>query len=299
MSIIMHLFFLFFLVLFPNVHKAAAADIRFVALGDLPYGKDTISGERYRKLIKAINFEQPSFSIHVGDIKSGSSLCSDEEFVRQRAHFDLFTEAVIYTPGDNDWTDCHRSSNGSYDPLERLEYLRKNFFFPDHSLGQKPLALKSQADLMPEFKTYVENQLWMMGSVLFVTLHIVGSNNNFEARDPEAVSEYFDREKANIAWIKDAFRFAVAQKAEAVVFSFQGDVFESRSRWRDFPDHSGFCNSIGLTLLPLARDYSKPVLLVHGDNHRFQFDQPFSIDEKKLRNVYRLVVPGDQDMRAV
>ena len=28
---------------------------------------------------------------------------------------------VIYTPGDNEWTDCHRVNNGGYNPLERLD----------------------------------------------------------------------------------------------------------------------------------------------------------------------------------
>lgn len=90
------------IVFFCSTCIANADNLRFVALGDLPYGKDEISGSRYRLLISQINRYEPAFSIHVGDFKSGSSLCSDEEFLRQRRHFDLFTGAVIYTPGDNE-----------------------------------------------------------------------------------------------------------------------------------------------------------------------------------------------------
>ena len=31
---------------------------------------------------------------------------------------------LVYTPGDNEWTDCHRANNGAYDPLERLGVVR-------------------------------------------------------------------------------------------------------------------------------------------------------------------------------
>ena len=35
---------------------------------------------------------------------------------------------MIYVPGDNEWTDCHRANNGGYDPLERLAFLRAMFY---------------------------------------------------------------------------------------------------------------------------------------------------------------------------
>lgn len=101
---------------------------------------------------------------------------------------------------------------------------------------------------MPKFRTYVENQRWLRSSLLFFTLHVVGSNNNFEAGDPNAVAEYFDREKANIAWIQDSFQVASAKKVEAVILCFQGNVFETRSQNKDFPEHSGYRKTIYNTL---------------------------------------------------
>ena len=60
-----------------------AQSFSFVALGDHPYGVAEKSYPPYRALISAINRARPAFSIHVGDFKSGSTVCSDQEFLEQ------------------------------------------------------------------------------------------------------------------------------------------------------------------------------------------------------------------------
>jgi hypothetical protein len=65
-----------------NAH--AQQEFSFVALGDLPYGSAKNSYPPYKALIERINSTSPAFSIHVGDFKSGSTLCSDEEFANPR-----------------------------------------------------------------------------------------------------------------------------------------------------------------------------------------------------------------------
>ena len=274
-----------------------AQGFSFVALGDLPYGTPERAYGPYRALIERINRLEPAFSIHVGDFKSGSTPCSDEEFSAQLEHFGRHSGAVVYTPGDNEWTDCHRASNGGYDPLERLGALRQRFFDGRHSLGQRPITVESQARLMPEHGRYIENLRWQQQDVLFATVHLVGSNNNLEGRDPKAAAEFFERDAANVAWIRAAFEQAGQRQAKALVLAFQADMFEPRGN-DDFPGHSGF-RSVGQTLLPLARQLGKPVLVIHGDSHRFVIDQPFTLDRKPLANVTRLEVPGAQDTRAV
>lgn len=281
------------------VGVSVAQSFTFVALGDMPYGSPSKAYRPYQHLIAKVNESKPAFSIHVGDFKSGSSLCSDQEFSEQRKHFSMFTAGVVYTPGDNDWTDCYRANNGGYDPLERLRAIREQFFTLDASLGQHPLRVSSQPQFQPEYKTYVENQRWVKDGVLFVTLHIVGSNNNFETRDLEASQEYFERDAANRAWIRSAFELAQQNKYKAIVFAFQANVFISRSMWEDFPSWSGFRNSIGQTLLPLAKDWAKPVLLINGDGHQYHFDQPYKLNNQVISNVTRLEVPGAADVRAV
>lgn len=37
--------------------------------------------------------------------------------------FDSLDAPTLYSLGDNKWTDCHRTNNGSYDPIERLAFL--------------------------------------------------------------------------------------------------------------------------------------------------------------------------------
>jgi hypothetical protein len=271
----------------------------FVAMGDLPYGTAEKAYGPYRSLIDRINQEAPAFSVHVGDFKSGSTLCSDEEFANQLDHFQRFKGAVVYTPGDNEWTDCHRGNNGKYDPLERLSALRQRFFKPGTSLGQQPMPVQNQSLVAPVFAKYVENVRWKHQGVMFATVHIVGSNNNLESRDIAANREFFERDAANVAWINDTFEQARLQQATALVIAFQADVLENKTPWEDFPGWSGFRTSVGETLLPLANRWGKPVLVVHGDSHQFRLDQPFKLDKKPLNNVTRLIVPGASDVRAV
>ena len=290
---------LWLLILLTSPTGVQAETFRFVALGDLPYGSDETAGVKYRQLITQINALNPEFSIHVGDFKAGSAHCSDEEFERQRKHFDLFKGAVIYTPGDNDWTDCGRKSNGSYDPLERLDKLRIQFFKPDTSLGQAPLAVATQAKTMPQYSTYIENQRWQFANTLFTTVHIVGSDNRFAPNNADAEKEFLTRDQANIAWIKEAFRVAASQNLQTLVFAFQADVIRGMSRSGTWAEKTGFHASIEQTLLPLAKDFKGSVLIVHGDSHNFEFDQAFLLNSQVLKNVYRLEVPGAKTTGAV
>ena len=278
---------------------ARAETFSFVALGDLPYGSDDTAGVKYRALIAQINALNPVFSIHVGDFKAGSARCSDEEFARQRKHFDLFKGAVIYTPGDNDWTDCGRKSNGSYDPLERLEKLRLQFFKTDTSLGQAPLPVVTQANTIAEYSTYIENQRWKFSNTLFTTLHIVGSDNRFAPNNAEAEKEFLARDQANIAWIKETFRVAATQNVQTLIFAFQADVLRVMSRSGTLAETTGYHATIEKTLMPLAKGFKGAILIVHGDSHTFKFDQAFLFESQVLKNVYRLEVPGASTTAAV
>ena len=116
---------------------------------------------------------------------------------------------IILTPGDNDWTDCHFVKAGKFDPMERLAKVREMFFPDGRSLGQKTIAIDSQAK-DADFKKYRENLMWSFNGVTFATLHIVGSDNN-KGRNVE----HAERTKANIAWMKKIFSDAKAKTASA------------------------------------------------------------------------------------
>jgi hypothetical protein len=48
-----------------------------------------------------------SFIVHVGDLSSPRYGCTDEMLARRLAQFNALPSPLIYTPGDNEWTDCH------------------------------------------------------------------------------------------------------------------------------------------------------------------------------------------------
>ena len=268
-----------------------AKEFSFTAIGDQPY----FSNEAFRQLIAGINqHPRSTFTIHVGDIKNGASRCSDETFTEVRKLFDGFEKPLIFTPGDNEWTDCHRASNGSYSQLERLEKVRSVFFQEGVSLGQKPLRLENQSKLMPKHRSYIENARWAEQDVLFVTIHQVGSNNNLDHQVPGAIAEYQSRNAANMAWLKNSFQLAKRKKYAAMVIAMQSDIFDPR-----VPAESGFKDFIS-NISQLSASFKKPVLLIQGDSHQYVVDQPIQNKAGQTQeNVLRLIVPGASLVEAV
>jgi hypothetical protein len=114
------------------------------AWGDLPYS-DLQAMVGVPNLIADMNRQDLEFTIHDGDLKAGSgtpgsatpTTCSDALYTQALQYFSALKAPVIFTPGDNDWTDCDRPANGGFSSLERLDYERKVFFATPFTLGQK------------------------------------------------------------------------------------------------------------------------------------------------------------------
>ncbi len=272
---------------------AKAEPLRFIALGDIPYR--TQDEDAYYALIQEINRQRPQFSIFVGDSKSGGSHCSDAYLRKIHDSFKRFDHPLIYTPGDNEWTDCHRLNAGAYDPVERLQFIRALYFHEAKSLGQHPIPLIRQADLNPQFSEFVENAYWISGKTLFATVHIVGSNNNFAQQ-----AEYVPRNRANLAWLETVFSIAKQGAIDQLVLAFQADLFYNTKSATS--DQSGLRDSILLMNKKLA-EWAKPALIIHGDSHRLIIDQPFmgtnTNSRRPLHQVYRVQVMGDEQVEAV
>jgi len=93
--------------------------------------------------------------------------------------------------------------------------------------------------------------------------------------------------------------------------AIEGDVlFDAPSRGRYSTDASIYqIEPLGVVVprtdadvaavLEIAREQGVPVLILHGDTHTYRFDQPFWLQGESLRNVWRLEVPGESDVRAV
>jgi hypothetical protein len=248
-------------------------------IGDLPYS--AADEQQFPHLMQAVNDANLAFVVHNGDFKSGVSPCSTDLFASRLALFHTSKHPLIYLPGDNEWTDCHREPAGGYDPLERLVTLRQMFFPGDQSLGQRPLPLTRQSS-DPPYAKFRENVRWTYGDVVFVGLHVVGSNNNL-GRTPAADAEYVERNAATMVWLKQGFELAKRQGAKGLMLIMQANPY-IEDRWPD--DYvrglriarppsppSGFSDFLtALETEVLA--FEKPIVLVHGDTHYFRMDKP-------------------------
>ena len=136
--------------------------------------------------------------------------------------FNALRAPAILTPGDNDWTDCDRPSNGGFNSRERLDHERQVFFSTPFSLGQHRLRQEVQSTPLclgvSGATPCVENRRWTYGGVTFATLNVQGSCNNLcdTAPDPD---EWAARNAANIAWMQETFAVAKARGSAAVMSS--------------------------------------------------------------------------------
>ena len=92
--------------------------------GDSPYGTsptDTTQTDKTLAFIDSINTDpKVDLVLHVGDIHSGSQFCTE---AYDRQIYDMWTtfkNPLIYTPGDNEWADCHKAKEGGGLPATRL-----------------------------------------------------------------------------------------------------------------------------------------------------------------------------------
>ncbi|HEX6200407.1 MAG TPA: hypothetical protein VF150_09095, partial [Thermoanaerobaculia bacterium] len=115
--------------------------VSFAVLGDAPYY--LWEGLQFRMVLDDLDAHDLAWVIHVGDIFWRP--CTDELYLRSLAWFEGLRHPVVYTPGDNEWTDCWEAASGGFDPLDRLERLREIFFAdPTRSLGGRRIPLVSQ-----------------------------------------------------------------------------------------------------------------------------------------------------------
>lgn len=281
--------------------------------GDMPYKK---AGDESKlpAVLQSINQSNIAFSIYDGDIKDGSSKCTDDIYTDAVKMFGTLVKPVVYVPGDNEWTDCHRTNNGGFDGLERLKHLRKIMFPTANSLGQTTMPLLRQGKLGEK---YVENTRFSHGPVVFAGLNVPGSNNNVvlsakectnkSARTPAQCdasnAEYLERDAANVVWLEQTFQQAKDTGAQGVVLVIQADpgfdlpeteeVDESQQ-----PRFNGYRNFVA-QVIKQTEGFKGQVLLVHGDTHFFKVDKPLYSPAKLLPNLTRLQTFGSPSLHWV
>src|SRR5262249_4116198 len=145
-----------------------------------------------------------------------------ELYSRRRAEFDASEHPFIYTPGDNEWTDCRRNKTGHRDSLERLAHLREVFFTAPQSLGRNRIATDMQSSAAPGCTAYPENRAWTHGGVRFVTLNIPGSHNNV-GFDAASDAEARCRNDANARWLDRSVALVESAGLRALVVAIQAN----------------------------------------------------------------------------
>jgi hypothetical protein len=283
----------------------------FALWGDTPYSAAEVT--KLPALIADINAAHVAFSVFDGDIKGGSSLCTDDVYAAAVQRFDTFRSPMIYVPGDNEWTDCHRINNGGYNALERLAFLRQTMFADERSFGQRTLRLEHQG---APGGVYAENTRWTRGGVVFLGLNIPGSNNNKVGADCLSAKsvrtqadcdadnvEYQARDAANRAWLHDSFVLAKSHGLRGVMVVIQADMgFDlpetETFNERTLPGFDGYDATLA-DLVTESQGFDGQVVLVHGDIHFFKLDKPLVDQSHLVPNFTRLETFGSPNVHWV
>lgn len=287
------------------INTGSAEQYTVSLIGDVPYGDIKIAA--FPGFIDFINSDpKVDIVVHVGDIKNGSTLCTDTYFDFVLEQFNRLKDPLVYTPGDNEWTDCHRANNGKYLPAERLLKLRELFFStPGQTLGgRKKQVLTEGSD--PAYSDFVENVMWMESRTVFVTLNVPGSNDDNLTSNPWGApwntpdfqalqtEEQTTRDAANKAWLDKAFDTAAANNAAGVAIFLQADMWDTTAALNAFDP---IVKQIG----ERAFAFKRPVLLVVGDSHIYTVDNPYDAASPLhavhpgtpiVPNITRLILQG-------
>ena len=215
-----------------------------------------------------MNLAPLAFVVHVGDITSGRGPCTNEWFEARKRQFARWRAPLVLLPGDNDWTDCHRTG---FDPLERLSKWR-SLFCTD------PLGLRIERQPGP----YCEHVRWESGGIVFAAVNVQGSNNNL-GRTRAMDAEHAARMKAVFAWLDESA--ARAPQGLVILMQANPDFEQALRRRQGTPD--GFA-----ALREWLARARKPIVLVHGDTHQWQDDEP-------MPGLRRIEVPGSPQVRWV
>jgi hypothetical protein len=241
--------------------------------------------------------------LHVGDIHSGSTYCTQSYNQTVYNLWTQFKDPLVYTPGDNEWTDCQKSKEGggvknaagqyvdyaAGHPVANLALVR-SMFFPEAgvTLGRRKHVTSQAQAFDPAFPSdaeYVENVMWTQAGVLFVTINVPGGSNNDDdlwntgafgtVRSAPQIQEVAQRNAANVRWLEAAFAQAKAFGAKAVVIGEQADMWDLDGTGPSIAHIANYEVFIA-KIAALTTDFGKPVLLVNGDSHKYRSDNPLT-----------------------
>ena len=288
----------------PDAHGAPVRYTFAVLGGTLQGPADEAPTQR---LIDAIGRERDlSFIVYDGNLKGPKEACRDSLYERREALLEAARPALIFIPGQHDWTDCGTTEAGAFDPVERLDQLRQTVFADASSMGQNPLPLTRESEVS-RFRPYRENVRWQLGDTVFIGLNVPSPNNHYLTAGGRN-GEFEDRVIANAFWLEHAAEYAKRREAHALVIFIQGDPdperYERQDRfaWLRFARNShrdGFLE-LKRSLVKVAQIFRGPVLLIHEDDDHAPggvvIDQPLRNDKGEVvTNLTRIAfAPRDR-----
>jgi len=308
--------------------ELASTPFSVAVFGDWPYNQNLLDNAPL--LINSVNADADvNMVIHVGDIHSGSMACTSADTLppittsdpdwNQKVFYEFqqFNAPVVYTPGDNEWADCHKSKEKSSGyPLKELASVRSLFFAkPGQTLGKQTKTVMTQAtsfdSAYPSDSKFVENVIFEKSRVVFVTLNIPGGSNDDAApwtgifADPGAqMQEKIDRDAANMRWLQAAFDKATHDHASAVVIATQADMWDPEAVANNaLGNYTPFIQK----LADLSVQFGRPVLILNGDSHVYGSDHPLAdpasttgviYNTQPVPNLTRITVQGSTNAPA-
>lgn len=254
-----------------------SSSFQFALIGDAPYGVPADSPDAdFRRLIEEINGEDRiRWVLHAGDVMGESTGCGREMYRDRLDRINGLLKPVVVTPGDNDWTDCHREGSGDWDPVDRLRVLRETFYDdPGRSLGGDSMPLVAQAE-SPGPDGLPENVRWTWGGVVFATIHMTGSRNGragFPGRDADDSASVRRRTEAGLSWLEATFDRAEEIDARGVFVLTHANPVRGHALRPEETDPA--YRPLLEALERRTRQLGEPVVLAHGDSHYFRVDKP-------------------------
>jgi hypothetical protein len=179
-----------------------------------------------------------AFEAHDGDIQKQGAPCTDNRLWAVEDVFEGFAAPFVYTPGDNEWSDCPGSS-------ARLAAVRRVFFRDNQTMGKTRMTVSRQSGV-------AENARWTVNGVYFATLNVPGPKGS---GGPIA---------ADVTWLNGTFDAAEAAGAAGVMIIQQ-----------DNPFSGGTPAKLLDALKQRTIRFGRPVVLVHGDTHTHRVDKPW------------------------
>jgi hypothetical protein len=261
---------------FPGPGPVKLLPVRFAALGDTPYS--VTSEAELLATFPNIKANNMPFILHIGDIWGGGMPCTDANYISRKNIFTQSNLPFVLVPGDNEYTDCSEPNDSPQVShtvaLDRFRtHLLKN---PNGTIADIVIGGQS----IQRQSNRIENVRWKYRNVQFIGLNYPGGSTS------DMTDAQFDALMNDGIFYWDNTFATMSQSTQAVVVFIQAKprFLSSASSNKDISR-----NNFYTALQNKITAFNKPVLLIHGDSHSLDFDQPFTnTNGTTINNWWRL-----------